>query len=39
LTPNCVYGRRLAGIGGTVVVGENVPIELNTITTHLLRST
>ncbi|WP_345576162.1 M24 family metallopeptidase [Nonomuraea rosea] len=39
LTPSCAYGRRLAGIGGTVVVGQNVPIELNTITTHLMRST
>lgn len=38
VTPTCGYGRHLAGIGGTVVVGENEPIELNTITTHLMRS-
>lgn len=37
--PNCVHGRRLVRIGGTVVVGEDAPIELNTITTHLMRST
>ncbi|MFG1684374.1 M24 family metallopeptidase [Nonomuraea sp. NPDC049269] len=37
--PNCVHGRRLVRIGGTVVVGEDAPIELNTITTHLIRST
>ncbi|MCK2218532.1 M24 family metallopeptidase [Actinomadura sp. ATCC 31491] len=39
VTPTCAYGRRLAGVGGTVVVGEREPIELTTITTHLLRST
>ncbi|MEV0148438.1 MULTISPECIES: M24 family metallopeptidase [unclassified Nonomuraea] len=38
LAPTCTYGRRLAGLGGTVVVGEDEPIELNTITTHLMRS-
>ncbi|GAA3144395.1 M24 family metallopeptidase [Nonomuraea roseoviolacea] len=38
LTPNCAYGRRPAGVGGTVVVGEDTPIELNTVTTHLMRS-
>lgn len=38
LAPTCAYGRRLAGLGGTVVVGEDAPIELNTITTHLMRS-
>ncbi|MFD1543529.1 M24 family metallopeptidase [Nonomuraea guangzhouensis] len=37
--PNCVHGRRLVHVGGTVVVGEDAPIELNTITTHLMRST
>ncbi|GLX04481.1 M24 family metallopeptidase [Microbispora sp. NBRC 16548] len=39
LTPTCAYGRRSAGLGGTVVVGEDGPIELNSITTHLMRST
>ncbi|MFI6741536.1 M24 family metallopeptidase [Nonomuraea sp. NPDC050451] len=36
--PNRAYGRRLVGLGGTVVVGEDAPIELNTVTTHLMRS-
>ncbi|NJP91436.1 M24 family metallopeptidase [Nonomuraea sp. FMUSA5-5] len=39
LTPTCASGGHLAGLGGTVVVGDDAPIELNTITTHLMRST
>ncbi|MBO2462404.1 M24 family metallopeptidase [Actinomadura violacea] len=36
--PNCVLNGRLANIGGTVVVGEDGAIELNTLTTNLLRA-
>ncbi|MGF6885666.1 Xaa-Pro aminopeptidase [Nocardia sp. GAS34] len=35
--PNCVIGGRLANIGGTVVVGANGAVELNSLTTNLLR--
>lgn len=36
--PNCVLGGRLSNIGGTVVVGAEGPIELNTFTATLLRA-
>ncbi|MEU6579446.1 M24 family metallopeptidase [Nocardia sp. NPDC046763] len=36
--PNCVIGGRLANIGGTVVVGANGAVELNSLTTDLLRT-
>jgi hypothetical protein len=35
--PNCVMGECMANIGGTVVVGEPEPIELNPWTAQLLR--
>lgn len=34
---NCVIGRHLANLGGTVLVGERGPIELNQICTRLMR--
>jgi Xaa-Pro aminopeptidase len=36
--PNAVIGDRLANLGGTVVIGEDEPIELNPFTAQLLRS-
>ncbi|MFE3953874.1 M24 family metallopeptidase [Nocardia sp. NPDC059091] len=36
--PNCVIGGRLANIGGTVVVGADGAVELNSLTTDLLRA-
>ncbi|MFJ9367581.1 hypothetical protein ACIRRA_24600 [Nocardia sp. NPDC101769] len=36
--PNCVLNGRLANIGGTVVVGANGAVELNSLTTDLLRT-
>ncbi len=36
--PNYAYGRRLAYIGGTVIVGEDEPIELNPYTARILRA-
>lgn len=36
--PNCVFDDKLASIGGTVVIGENGPIELNPLTAQLLRA-
>ncbi|MCG5214742.1 M24 family metallopeptidase [Streptosporangium soli] len=36
--PNAVIGGRLANLGGTVVIGQDDPIELNPFTAHLLRS-
>jgi Xaa-Pro aminopeptidase len=38
LEPNYVFGRHLAYIGGTVIVGEDGPIELNPATAHILRA-
>ncbi|WP_327640605.1 aminopeptidase P family protein [Kribbella sp. NBC_00482] len=35
--PNCVLNGHLVNLGGTVVVGNDKPIELNTSTAHLLR--
>ena len=36
LEPNYVFGRHLAYIGGTVIVGEGAPIELNPYTAQIL---
>lgn len=36
--PSCVFGRRRVTLGGTVVVGEDGPIELNPYTAQLLRA-
>ena len=36
--PGCGLGSRIITIGGTVVVGEDGPIELNAYTAHLLRA-
>ncbi|MEV4000619.1 M24 family metallopeptidase [Actinomadura sp. NPDC049753] len=36
--PNAVIGGHLTNIGGTVVIGEDAPIELNPFTAQLLRS-
>jgi hypothetical protein len=37
--PNYAFGRHLAHLGGTVLVGENEPIELNPYTAQILRAT
>jgi Xaa-Pro aminopeptidase len=36
--PNCVFGRRTANLGGTVIVGDDAPIELNPLTARLLHA-
>jgi Xaa-Pro dipeptidase len=36
--PNCAFGRHLANLGGTVLVGDNGGIELSSNTTNLMRS-
>ncbi|MET9064270.1 M24 family metallopeptidase [Streptosporangium sandarakinum] len=36
--PNAVVGGRLANLGGTVVIGDDDPVELNPFTAQLLRS-
>lgn len=38
LEPNYVVGRQLAYLGGTVIIGEDEPIELNPSTAQLLRA-
>ncbi|WP_399880556.1 M24 family metallopeptidase [Streptomyces sp. BBFR51] len=38
LEPNYVYGRQLAYLGGTVIVGDDDPIELNPYTAQVLRA-
>jgi Xaa-Pro aminopeptidase len=35
--PNCAIGKHVVNLGGTVVVGENNGIELNKLTTDLIR--
>ena len=35
--PSCMFGKRFVNLGGTVVVGEDKPIELNEIATRLMR--
>jgi Xaa-Pro dipeptidase len=36
--PNCMLGRRFVNLGGTVVVGDRGAIELNEISTRLMRA-
>ena len=36
--PSCVFGRRPVTLGGTVIVGDDEPIELNPYTAQLLRA-
>jgi Xaa-Pro aminopeptidase len=36
LEPHYAFGRHLAHVGGTVIVGENEPIELNPYTAQIL---
>ncbi len=38
LEPNYAYGRHLAYLGGTVLVGDDGPIELNPYTARILRA-
>jgi Xaa-Pro aminopeptidase len=38
LEPNCVLGGKVANLGGTVIVGEAGPEELNPFTAQLLRA-
>jgi Xaa-Pro aminopeptidase len=35
--PSCMFGRRYVNVGGTVVCGEDAPVELNNVTTHVMR--
>lgn len=35
--PTCMFGKRYVNLGGTVVAGEDKPIELNSITTQMMR--
>lgn len=35
--PSCMFGKRFINLGGTVVVGKGEPIELNRISTRLMR--
>ena len=35
--PSCMFGRRFANLGGTVVVGDDGAIELNSVATHMMR--
>lgn len=38
LEPNYVYGRQLAYLGGTVIIGDDAPIELNPYTARIMRA-
>jgi Xaa-Pro aminopeptidase len=38
LEPSCVLNGRMVNIGGTVIVGEDNPLELNPLTAQLLRA-
>ena len=38
LEPNYAYGRHLAYLGGTVIVGDDGAIELNPYTAQILRA-
>jgi Xaa-Pro aminopeptidase len=35
--PSCMFGRRYVNLGGTVVVGEEGGVELNSVTTRMMR--
>lgn len=35
--PSCLFGRRFVNLGGTVVSGNDGAIELNSVTTHMMR--
>lgn len=37
--PNCAFGRHVANLGGTVVVGDDQPLELNPLTAEVLDAT
>ncbi|NBE93074.1 aminopeptidase P family protein [Nonomuraea sp. KC401] len=39
LEPNYAFGRRMVHLGGTVVVGEDLPVQLNPYTARILRAT
>ncbi|TDD25557.1 M24 family peptidase [Nonomuraea diastatica] len=39
LEPNYAFGRHMVHIGGTMIVGEDLPIELNPYTAQILRAT
>lgn len=36
--PSCMFGRRYANLGGTVVIEETGTVELNEVTTHMMRA-
>ncbi|HTQ22815.1 hypothetical protein [Mycobacterium sp.] len=36
--PSCGFGRHLVTVGGTVIVGEDGPEELNPYTSRILRA-
>ncbi len=36
MEPNCAFGKHAVNIGGTVIVGETGPVELNHVTTSLM---
>ena len=38
MEPNYVFGRHLAYLGGTVIVGDPAPLELNPYTAQILRA-
>ncbi len=35
--PSCMFDKRFVDLGGTVAVGKDKPLELNTIATRLMR--
>jgi len=35
--PSCMFGRRFVNLGGTVVAGEDAGVELNQVTTRMMR--
>lgn len=36
--PNCAFGRRAVNVGGTVIIGEHEPLELNHVATRLMHA-
>ncbi|MFC2967089.1 M24 family metallopeptidase [Acidimangrovimonas pyrenivorans] len=36
--PSCLFGRRFVNLGGTVIAGEDGAIELNSVTTQMMRA-